>query len=195
MWGTGVPSARGALDQKASGRRQHRGCAVQSAIRRRLPLAHDKVCERCCRQNYMVEMGGRRRQRRDRARPLRLMQESPVRLSRAAAVVVTMRVFASHMMVAVRFMIHVMSGRKPRRHCQAMCLLGKGQQPGQHEAKRQDLSQICGQIAFHGQTLSLPVAGRSSDMEITSSAQRLRRRSPWLRPSPRLRVSRRGRGS
>lgn len=63
-------------------------------------------------------------------------------MSRPSTIMMTVGVFAGHVVMAVCFMADIMERREFRLHCQAMRLLGKDQQPGEHKAQRQDLSQI-----------------------------------------------------
>lgn len=63
-------------------------------------------------------------------------------MGQAAALMVTVMFFRRHLVAAARLMAHRVGWAKIRRHGQAMGLLGKGQQSGQHKAEGQNLSQI-----------------------------------------------------
>lgn len=63
-------------------------------------------------------------------------------MGRSSAVVMTVGIFTGRVVMAVCFMVDIMERREFRLHRQAMRLLGKDQQPGEHKAQRQDLSQI-----------------------------------------------------
>jgi len=71
-----------------------------------------------------------------------LLQECPVGMIFAAVLIGAIMIVHRHVVMAAGHLIHCLRRGKGLSHRQAMGLFGKGQQPGEHEAKRQSLSQI-----------------------------------------------------